>query len=76
MSPLLSNLVLVAKQVAILFALMGVGYCCNKAKLFGETAVKGMTELLVMERLNISLRSPHPLHFISFLNQIKVFMMR
>ena len=48
MSPLLSNLVLVAKQVAILFALMGVGYGCNKAKLFGETAVKGMTELLVM----------------------------
>ena len=48
MSPLLSNLVLVAKQVAILFALMGVGYGCNRAKLFGETVVKGMTELLVM----------------------------
>lgn len=48
MSPLLSNLVVVAKQVAILFALMGVGFGCNKAKLFGESAVKGMTELLVM----------------------------
>ena len=48
MSPVLSNLTVVAKQVAILFALMGAGYGCNKAKLFGETAVKGMTELLVM----------------------------
>jgi len=48
MERLLPNLLVVSRQVAILFALMGAGYCCAKAKLFGESAVKGMTELLVM----------------------------
>ena len=47
MNTLLSNLFLVARQVAVLFALMGVGFACNRAKLFGESAVKGMTDLLV-----------------------------
>ena len=48
MPDLLSNLAVVSQQVAILFALMSAGYACNKAKLFGEAAVKGMTELLVI----------------------------
>ena len=47
MSDLLSNLAIVSKQVAILFALMSVGYGCNKLRLLGESAAKGMTEILV-----------------------------
>ena len=48
MESLVSNLLLVTRQVAVLFALMAVGFVCNKARLFGETAVKGMTNLLVV----------------------------
>ena len=39
---------LVAKQVAILFMLMGIGAACNKAGLLKEEAVKGIVNLLLL----------------------------
>ncbi|MBP5320222.1 MAG: AEC family transporter [Kiritimatiellae bacterium] len=39
---------LVAKQVAILFILMGIGAACNKAGLLKEEAVKGIVNLLLL----------------------------
>ncbi|MBO7687278.1 MAG: AEC family transporter [Kiritimatiellae bacterium] len=45
---MLESLVLVSKQVGILFALMVVGFLCNRRKLLNAVAIKGITELLVL----------------------------
>lgn len=45
---MLENLILVSKQVGVLFALMGVGFLCNRRKLLNAVAIKGVTELLVL----------------------------
>jgi len=42
------SLLIVAGQVGILFALMAVGFVCNKAKLLDEKSVKGVVRLLVL----------------------------
>ena len=44
---MLESFLIVAKQVAILFLLIGVGYSCNKFKLFGEDTVRGMTNMML-----------------------------
>lgn len=44
----MQNLFTVATQVGVLFALMAVGFASRKAKLFGDAAVKGMVDLLVV----------------------------
>jgi len=44
---MLESFLLVARQVGILFVLIAIGYVCNKIRLFGESAVKGMTELML-----------------------------
>ncbi len=41
------SLWVVAQQVGILFALMAVGFVCNKTKLLSEQSVKGLVALLV-----------------------------
>ena len=45
---MLDSLVLVSKQVGVLFALMVVGILCNRRKLLNAVAIKGITELLVL----------------------------
>ena len=45
---MLDSLGLVSKQVGILFALMVVGFLCNRRKLLNAVAIKGVTELLVL----------------------------
>ena len=45
---MIDSILLVSRQVGVLFALMAVGFLCNKRRLLDETAVKGMTELLVL----------------------------
>ena len=45
---MLDSLSLVSKQVGILFALMVVGFLCNRRKLLNAVAIKGVTELLVL----------------------------
>ena len=45
---MLDSLGLVSKQVGILFALMVVGFLCNRRKLLNAVAIKGITELLVL----------------------------
>ena len=45
---MLDSLSLVSKQVGVLFALMVVGYLCNRRKLLNAVAIKGITELLVL----------------------------
>jgi len=45
---MLDNLLLVSKQVGVLFALMVVGILCNRRKLLNAVAIKGVTELLVL----------------------------
>ncbi len=45
---MLENILLVSKQVGILFALMAVGFLCNKRRLLNEVAIKGIAELLVL----------------------------
>jgi len=42
------NLLLVSKQVGILFALMSVGFMCNRRRIIDAVAIKGLTELLVL----------------------------
>ena len=42
------NLILVSKQVGVLFALMAVGFLCNRRQLLNAVAIKGVTELLVL----------------------------
>lgn len=44
----MDNLILVATQVAILFALMGVGAACRWRKLIDGASVKGIVNLLVL----------------------------
>ncbi|MCR5414695.1 MAG: AEC family transporter [Kiritimatiellae bacterium] len=44
----MSSLLSVATQVGSLFVLMAVGFACRKAKLFGDEAVKGMVDILVV----------------------------
>jgi len=45
---MLENIILVSKQVGVLFALMAVGYFCNWRRLLNDVAIKGVTELLVL----------------------------
>ena len=47
-SAMLDSLSLVSKQVGVLFALMVVGFLCNRRKLLNAVAIKGITELLVL----------------------------
>ncbi len=42
------NVILVSKQVGVLFALMSVGFFCNRRRLLNDVAIKGITELLVL----------------------------
>lgn len=44
---MLESLTTVAGQVGVLFALMGVGWACNRTRLLDERNVKGLVELLV-----------------------------
>lgn len=45
---MLESLVVVARQVGVLFMLMGVGFVCRRAKLLGEASLKGMVDLLIL----------------------------
>lgn len=45
---MLENIILVSKQVGVLFALMAVGFFCNRRRLLNDVAIKGVTELLVL----------------------------
>ena len=45
---MLESLVLVSKQVGVLFALMAVGFLCNRRRLLDAAAIKGVTNLLVL----------------------------
>ncbi len=44
----MSNLLTVATQVGVLFALMAVGYACRRAKLLTDASVKGLVDILVI----------------------------
>lgn len=44
---MIESFFIVAKQVAILFLLISIGYSCNKFKVFSEEAVRGMTNLML-----------------------------
>lgn len=44
---MLESFLIVAKQVTILFFLIGVGFSCNKLKIFSEEAVRGMTNMML-----------------------------
>lgn len=44
----MQNLVTVAAQVGVLFALMGVGALCRRLKLLDEAAVKGIVNVLLL----------------------------
>lgn len=44
----MSHALLVSQQVAVLFLLMAVGFACRRLRLFGEVAIKGMIDLLVV----------------------------
>ncbi len=44
----MDNLATVATQVAVLFALMGVGALCRRLRLIDELAVKGIVNLLIL----------------------------
>lgn len=43
---MVQNMAVVARQVGILFILIGAGYVCCKKKLFGDKAIKETTDLL------------------------------
>ena len=45
---MLDCLLVVAQQVGILFALMAVGFACNRTKLLTEPVVRGMVDLLIL----------------------------
>jgi len=45
---MLESLLVVARQVGVLFALMAVGFACNRTRLLSETVVRGMVELLML----------------------------
>ncbi len=42
------SFIIVARQVLILFLLMGLGAACNRCRLLSRETVKGLTELLVL----------------------------
>jgi len=44
----MANFLLVAKQVAILFVLIGAGMACRRAKLVDEFAIRGMVNVLIL----------------------------
>jgi predicted permease len=44
----MENLVTVATQVAILFALIGVGFVCRKTKLLNDSSVSGLINILLI----------------------------
>ena len=44
---MLDNLLLVSKQVGVLFVLMAVGCLCNRCRLLNAVAIKGVTGLLI-----------------------------
>ena len=44
----MSNFLIVAQQVTMLFVLMGVGAACRKTRLIDEDSVKGMVNLLIL----------------------------
>lgn len=44
----MDNLVLVATQVGVLFALMAVGFVCRKVKMLNAESVKGIVDVLVV----------------------------
>lgn len=44
----MNNFLIVAQQVAILFALMGVGAACRKTKLIDEDSIRGIVNLLIL----------------------------
>ena len=45
---MLDNLLLVSKQVGVLFVLMAVGCLCNRCRLLNAVAIKGVTGLLML----------------------------
>ncbi len=45
---MLTSFLLVSQQVFILFALMAVGFVCNRRRVIDEDAVKGMVNVLVL----------------------------
>ena len=45
---MLDGLCVVARQVAVLFALIGVGFLCNRRRLLSEASVKGIVEVLML----------------------------
>ena len=45
---MLESLLIVARQVGILFALMAVGFICNKRRILVESGVKGIVEVLML----------------------------
>jgi predicted permease len=45
---MVENLLLVARQVGILFILMSIGYLCNKRKMVNDSTIKGIVEILVV----------------------------
>ena len=45
---MLDNLLLVSKQVGVLFVLMAVGCLCNRCRLLNGVAIKGVTGLLML----------------------------
>ena len=45
---MLDNLLLVSKQVGVLFVLMTVGCLCNRCRLLNAVAIKGVTGLLML----------------------------
>lgn len=44
----MDQLLLVAEQVGILFALMSVGFCCRKTNFLSREAIKGLVDFLVV----------------------------
>lgn len=44
----MQNLFVVATQVAVLFALMSVGFACRKAKVLDDVSVRALVDLLVL----------------------------
>lgn len=45
---MLESLLTVAQQVGILFALMSVGFVCNKTRLLTDVSIKGMVNVLIL----------------------------
>ena len=45
---MIESLLVVARQVGILFALMAVGFICNKRRILVESGVKGIVEVLML----------------------------